>query len=144
MGEPSFSADTQSAKQIPNPHAADSQSLLRNMAREHDYNAGSLKKAVDAPASSSASSGHSSEQEDAPPHDGQYGEYAAGQYDQHMEESIMEALDFHVKDSVNKALVKALHLFAQPIFNFRVGLFGAGSGNPVPVEVNINEPGQSN
>ncbi|KAJ1214802.1 hypothetical protein NDU88_002413 [Pleurodeles waltl] len=67
MGEPSFSADTQSAKQIPNPHAADFQSLLRNMAREHDYNAGSLKKAVDAPASSSASSGHSSEQEDAPP-----------------------------------------------------------------------------
>ncbi|KAJ1109491.1 hypothetical protein NDU88_006851 [Pleurodeles waltl] len=67
MGEPSFSADTQSAKQIPNPHAADFQSLLRNMAREHDYNAGSLKKAVDAHASSSASSGHSSEQEDAPP-----------------------------------------------------------------------------
>ncbi|KAJ1180202.1 hypothetical protein NDU88_005424 [Pleurodeles waltl] len=67
MGELSFSADSQSAKQIPNPHAADFQSLLRNMAREHDYNAGSLKKAVDAPASSSASSGHSSEQEDAPP-----------------------------------------------------------------------------
>ncbi|KAJ1110643.1 hypothetical protein NDU88_007991 [Pleurodeles waltl] len=67
MGEPSFSADSQSAKHIPNPHAADFQSLFRNMAREHDYNAGSLKKAGDAPASSSASSSHSSEQEDAPP-----------------------------------------------------------------------------
>ncbi|KAJ1218533.1 hypothetical protein NDU88_006111 [Pleurodeles waltl] len=67
LAGPSLSADTQSAKQSPNPHAADFQSLLRNMAREHDYNAGSLKKAVDAPASSSASSGHSSEQEDAPP-----------------------------------------------------------------------------
>ncbi|KAJ1081982.1 hypothetical protein NDU88_002154 [Pleurodeles waltl] len=67
LGDPSFSADAQSAKQTSNPHAADFQSLLRNMAREHDYNAGSLKKAVDAPASSSASSGHSSEQEDAPP-----------------------------------------------------------------------------
>ncbi|KAJ1088747.1 hypothetical protein NDU88_001902 [Pleurodeles waltl] len=67
LAGPSLSEDTQSAKQSPNPHAADFQSLLRNMAREHDYNAGSLKKAVDAPASSSASSGHSSEQEDAPP-----------------------------------------------------------------------------
>ncbi|KAJ1141624.1 hypothetical protein NDU88_007952 [Pleurodeles waltl] len=66
LAGPSLSADTQSAKQSPNLHAADFQSLLRNMAREHDYNAGSLKKAVDAPASSSASSGHSSEQ-DAPP-----------------------------------------------------------------------------
>ncbi|KAJ1150200.1 hypothetical protein NDU88_002996 [Pleurodeles waltl] len=62
LADPSLSADTQSAKQTPNPHAADFQSLFRNMAREHDYNAGSLKKA-----SSSASSGHSSEQEDAPP-----------------------------------------------------------------------------
>ncbi|KAJ1184185.1 hypothetical protein NDU88_000995 [Pleurodeles waltl] len=67
LGDPSFSADSQSTKQTSNPHAADFQSLLRNMAKEHDYNAGSLKKAVDAPASSSTSSGHSSEQEDAPP-----------------------------------------------------------------------------
>ncbi|KAJ1187277.1 hypothetical protein NDU88_004055 [Pleurodeles waltl] len=67
LGDPSFSADSQPAKQTSNPHAADFQSLLRNMAKEHDYNAGSLKKAVDAPASSSASSDHSSEQEDAPP-----------------------------------------------------------------------------
>ncbi|KAJ1084703.1 hypothetical protein NDU88_004849 [Pleurodeles waltl] len=64
LEDPSFAAGPQSAKQLPNPHAADFQSLLRNMAREHDYNAGSQKKAVDAPASSS--SDHSSEQEDAP------------------------------------------------------------------------------
>ncbi|KAJ1116492.1 hypothetical protein NDU88_004702 [Pleurodeles waltl] len=67
LGDPSFAADSQSAKQTSNPHAADFQSLLRNMAKEHDYNAGSLKKSVDAPAFSSASSDHSSEQEDAPP-----------------------------------------------------------------------------
>ncbi|KAJ1127308.1 hypothetical protein NDU88_005711 [Pleurodeles waltl] len=67
LGDPSFAAHSQSAKQTSNPHAADFQSLLRNMAKEHDYNAGSLKKAVDAPASSSASSDHSSEQENAPP-----------------------------------------------------------------------------
>ncbi|KAJ1127313.1 hypothetical protein NDU88_005716 [Pleurodeles waltl] len=65
LEDPSFAAGPQSAKQPPNPHAADFQSLLRNMAREHDYNAGSQKKAVDDPASSS--SDHSSEQEDAPP-----------------------------------------------------------------------------
>ncbi|KAJ1191432.1 hypothetical protein NDU88_000748 [Pleurodeles waltl] len=65
LEDPSFAAGQQSAKQPPNPHAADLQSLLRNMAREHDYNAGSQKKAVDDPASSS--SDHSSEQEDAPP-----------------------------------------------------------------------------
>ncbi|KAJ1123012.1 hypothetical protein NDU88_001485 [Pleurodeles waltl] len=67
LEDPSFAAGPQSAKQPPNPHAADFQSLLRNMAREHDYNAGSQKKAVDDPASSSSSSDHSSEQEDAPP-----------------------------------------------------------------------------
>ncbi|KAJ1134872.1 hypothetical protein NDU88_001318 [Pleurodeles waltl] len=78
------------------------------------------------------------------PDDDQYGEYAAGQYDQHIEECFVEALDFHVQGSVNKALVKALHPFAQPIFNFGVRRFGAGSGNPTPVEVNINEPGWSN
>ncbi|KAJ1127671.1 hypothetical protein NDU88_006066 [Pleurodeles waltl] len=65
LEDPSFAAGPQSAKQPSNPHTADFQSLLRNMAREHDYNAGSQKKAVDDPASSS--SDHSSEQEDAPP-----------------------------------------------------------------------------
>ncbi|KAJ1128790.1 hypothetical protein NDU88_007165 [Pleurodeles waltl] len=73
----------------------------------------------------------------------QYGEYDADHYDQHMEERLVEALDFHVQESVNKALVKALHLFAQPIFNFGFRCFGAGSGNPIPVEVNVNEPGWS-
>ncbi|KAJ1174960.1 hypothetical protein NDU88_000251 [Pleurodeles waltl] len=67
MGDSSFAANPQPAKQTSNPHSADFQSLIRNMAREHDYNAGSQKKAVDDPASSSSSSEHSSEQEDAPP-----------------------------------------------------------------------------
>ncbi|KAJ1114736.1 hypothetical protein NDU88_002967 [Pleurodeles waltl] len=75
--------------------------------------------------------------------DDQYGEYDAGHYDQHLEECLVEDLDFHVQDSVNKALVKALRPFAQTIFNFGVRRFGAGSRNPTPVEVNINEPGQS-
>ncbi|KAJ1129982.1 hypothetical protein NDU88_008341 [Pleurodeles waltl] len=65
LGDSSFAAGPQPAKQPSNPHAADFQSLIRNMAREHDYNAGSHRKAVDDPPSSS--SDHSSEQEDAPP-----------------------------------------------------------------------------
>ncbi|KAJ1194977.1 hypothetical protein NDU88_004261 [Pleurodeles waltl] len=75
--------------------------------------------------------------------DDQYGEYDAGQYDQHMEEHLVEVLDFHVQDSVNKALVKALRLFAKPIFNFGFRRFGVGSGNPTPVEVDITEPARS-
>ncbi|KAJ1211404.1 hypothetical protein NDU88_006764 [Pleurodeles waltl] len=67
MGDPSFAANLQPAKQSSNPHAADFESLIRNMAREHDYNAGAQKKAVNDPASSSSSSEHSSEQDDAPP-----------------------------------------------------------------------------
>ncbi|KAJ1149352.1 hypothetical protein NDU88_002162 [Pleurodeles waltl] len=62
---------------------------------------------------------------------------------QHTEERLVEALDFHVQDSVNKALVKALHPFVQAMFNFGIRRFGAGSGNPTPVEVNINGPGRS-
>ncbi|KAJ1136885.1 hypothetical protein NDU88_003299 [Pleurodeles waltl] len=73
----------------------------------------------------------------------QYGEYDAGHYDHHMEERLVEVLDFHVQDSVNKALVKALRPFAQPIFKFGFRHFSAGSGNPIPVEVNINELGRS-
>ncbi|KAJ1099901.1 hypothetical protein NDU88_004994 [Pleurodeles waltl] len=65
--DPSFAAIPQSEKQLSNPHAADFQSLIRNMAREHDYNAGSHKKGKDVPPSSSSSSEPSSEQEDAPP-----------------------------------------------------------------------------
>ncbi|KAJ1119050.1 hypothetical protein NDU88_007236 [Pleurodeles waltl] len=68
MGDPSFAANPQPAKHSSNPHAADFESLIRNMAREHDYNAGAQKKAVNDPASSSSSSSeHSSEQDDAPP-----------------------------------------------------------------------------
>ncbi|KAJ1154512.1 hypothetical protein NDU88_007263 [Pleurodeles waltl] len=67
MGDPSLAAKPQPAKQLSNPHAADFESLIRNMAREHDYNVGSQKKAVNDPASSSSSSEHSSEQDDAPP-----------------------------------------------------------------------------
>ncbi|KAJ1118059.1 hypothetical protein NDU88_006254 [Pleurodeles waltl] len=77
------------------------------------------------------------------PDDDQYGDYDAGHYDQHMEERLVEALDFHVQDSVNKALVKALRPFAQPIFNFGVRRFDVGSWKPIPGEVNINEPGRS-
>ncbi|KAJ1159048.1 hypothetical protein NDU88_011718 [Pleurodeles waltl] len=77
------------------------------------------------------------------PDDDQYGAYDAGQYDQHMEERLVEALDFHIQDSVNKALVKALRPFAQPIFNFGGRCFGAGSGDPTLAEFNINEAGRS-
>ncbi|KAJ1176497.1 hypothetical protein NDU88_001775 [Pleurodeles waltl] len=66
IGESSFAASTQAPKQTSNPHAADFESLIRNMAREHDYNAGSQKKAISDPASSSSSE-HSSEQGDVPP-----------------------------------------------------------------------------
>ncbi|KAJ1195556.1 hypothetical protein NDU88_004835 [Pleurodeles waltl] len=44
--------------------------------------------------------------------DDQHRAYDAGQYDQHIEERLVKALDFHVQDSVNKALVKALRPFA--------------------------------
>ncbi|KAJ1082810.1 hypothetical protein NDU88_002975 [Pleurodeles waltl] len=67
IGESPFAASTQAAKQSSNPHAADFESLIRNMAREHDYDAGAQKKAVSDPASSSSSSEHSSEQGDVPP-----------------------------------------------------------------------------
>ncbi|KAJ1081296.1 hypothetical protein NDU88_001478 [Pleurodeles waltl] len=68
MGDPPFAVNPQPEKQLSNLHAADFQSLIRNMARELDYNAGSQKKGVDVPASSSSSSSeHSFEQEDAPP-----------------------------------------------------------------------------
>ncbi|KAJ1132429.1 hypothetical protein NDU88_010742 [Pleurodeles waltl] len=67
MGDSSFAANPQPAKQTSYPHSADFQSLIRNMAREHDYKSGSQKKAMEDPASSSSSSEHSSEQEDAPP-----------------------------------------------------------------------------
>ncbi|KAJ1096362.1 hypothetical protein NDU88_001504 [Pleurodeles waltl] len=66
IGESFLSSSIQASKQVTNPHAADCESLIRNMAREHDYNAGSQKKAVSDPASSSSSE-HSSEQGDAPP-----------------------------------------------------------------------------
>ncbi|KAJ1123854.1 hypothetical protein NDU88_002321 [Pleurodeles waltl] len=75
------------------------------------------------------------------PYDDKYVEYAA---DHHMEECLVEALDFHVQDSVNKALVKALCPFAQPIFNYSFRHFGACSGSASSVEVNLNEPGKSN
>ncbi|KAJ1182924.1 hypothetical protein NDU88_008101 [Pleurodeles waltl] len=64
--EPSLSAGTQATKQSHNPHSVDFESLIRNMAREHDYNTASQKKAASDPASSS-SAGHSSEQVDDPP-----------------------------------------------------------------------------
>ncbi|KAJ1218788.1 hypothetical protein NDU88_006360 [Pleurodeles waltl] len=67
LEDPSLAAIPQSEKQLSNPHAADFQSLIRNMAREHDYNAGSHKKGKDVPPSSSSSSEPSSEQKDAPP-----------------------------------------------------------------------------
>ncbi|KAJ1163303.1 hypothetical protein NDU88_003763 [Pleurodeles waltl] len=66
IGEFSLSMNTQPSKQNTNPHAVDFESLIRNMAREHDYNAGSQKKAVSDPVSSSSE--HSSEQGDDSPH----------------------------------------------------------------------------
>ncbi|KAJ1197063.1 hypothetical protein NDU88_000925 [Pleurodeles waltl] len=63
--EPSLSAGTQSIKESHNPHSADFVTLVRAMAKEHDYNAPTQKKAASDPASSSSE--HSSEQGDAPP-----------------------------------------------------------------------------
>ncbi|KAJ1194908.1 hypothetical protein NDU88_004193 [Pleurodeles waltl] len=60
--EPPLPVNTQASKQSTNPHSADFESIIRNMAREHDYNSGSQKKAVCDPVSSSSE--HSSEQED--------------------------------------------------------------------------------
>ncbi|KAJ1095710.1 hypothetical protein NDU88_000868 [Pleurodeles waltl] len=68
--------------------------------------------------------------------DDYYGEYTEGY---HMEERLVEALGYQVQDSVNKTL----RPFAQPIFNFGRRRFGAGSGNPTPNDVEINEPGRS-
>ncbi|KAJ1165369.1 hypothetical protein NDU88_005797 [Pleurodeles waltl] len=45
IGEPPLPANTQASKQSTNPHSADFESFIRNMAREHDYNSGSHKKA---------------------------------------------------------------------------------------------------
>ncbi|KAJ1185332.1 hypothetical protein NDU88_002125 [Pleurodeles waltl] len=77
------------------------------------------------------------------PDEVQYGDYEAGHYEQRMEKHLVEALDFHVQDSVNKALVKALRPFAQPIFNYGNRRLSAGSCNLTPVEFNMNEPGRS-
>ncbi|KAJ1145897.1 hypothetical protein NDU88_012180 [Pleurodeles waltl] len=66
LEDPALAAIPQPEKQFSNPHAADFQSLIRNMAREHYYNAGSRKKGKETPPSSSSSE-PSSEQEDAPP-----------------------------------------------------------------------------
>ncbi|KAJ1135498.1 hypothetical protein NDU88_001937 [Pleurodeles waltl] len=62
--EPSLSDCTQSIKQNHNPHSADFENLTRAMAKEHDYNTSTQKKAASDPASSSD---HSSEQGDDPP-----------------------------------------------------------------------------
>ncbi|KAJ1116927.1 hypothetical protein NDU88_005129 [Pleurodeles waltl] len=63
--DPSLSSGTQSIKESHNPHSADFETLVRAMAKEHDYNASSQKKAASDPASSSSK--HSSEQGDDPP-----------------------------------------------------------------------------
>ncbi|KAJ1132079.1 hypothetical protein NDU88_010409 [Pleurodeles waltl] len=56
IGELPLPANTQASNQSTNPHSADFESLIRNIAREHDYNSGSQKKAVSDPASSSEQS----------------------------------------------------------------------------------------
>ncbi|KAJ1149610.1 hypothetical protein NDU88_002417 [Pleurodeles waltl] len=38
--------------------------------------------------------------------------------EQHMEERLVEALDYHVKDSVNQALIKALRPFTKSLTTF--------------------------
>ncbi|KAJ1153745.1 hypothetical protein NDU88_006503 [Pleurodeles waltl] len=117
LGDPSFAASPQPAKQPSNPHAADFQSLIRNMAREHDYNAGSQKKAVDDPASSSSSSSsdHSSEQEDAPP---RKRKKKAHHQEVPSPKDLVYALDAGVRHSVNQALAQAI----QPIKHHLLGL----------------------
>ncbi|KAJ1124817.1 hypothetical protein NDU88_003266 [Pleurodeles waltl] len=64
--EPSLSAGTQSSKQCHNPHSADFENLIRAMAKDHDYNRSTQKKAASDLAFSSTD--HSSEQGDDPPH----------------------------------------------------------------------------
>ncbi|KAJ1184447.1 hypothetical protein NDU88_001253 [Pleurodeles waltl] len=65
--EPSLSGGSQSIKQSHSPHAADFESLIRAMAKEHDYNASAQKvKFTDDLVSSSFD--HSSEQGDDPPY----------------------------------------------------------------------------
>ncbi|KAJ1204126.1 hypothetical protein NDU88_007907 [Pleurodeles waltl] len=39
--------------------------------------------------------------------------------DDHMEERLVEALGYHVQDSVNQALINALKPFAQPLRRFK-------------------------
>ncbi|KAJ1163343.1 hypothetical protein NDU88_003802 [Pleurodeles waltl] len=64
--EPSLSGGSQSLKQSHNPHSTDFESLIRAMAKEHDYNA-SAQKAKSTEDLASPFSDHSSEQGDDPP-----------------------------------------------------------------------------
>ncbi|KAJ1114382.1 hypothetical protein NDU88_002620 [Pleurodeles waltl] len=64
---PSLSGGSQSLQQCHNLHAADFESLIRAMAKEHDYNAAS-QKAKSREDLASSSSDHSSEPGDDPPH----------------------------------------------------------------------------
>ncbi|KAJ1173685.1 hypothetical protein NDU88_005511 [Pleurodeles waltl] len=68
--EPSLYGGSQSLQQSHNPHAVDFESLIRVMAKEHNYNASSQKaksRLTSREDLASSSSDHSSEQRDDPP-----------------------------------------------------------------------------
>ncbi|KAJ1084656.1 hypothetical protein NDU88_004802 [Pleurodeles waltl] len=61
----------------------------------------------------------------------QYDELQEATSEHILEERLVEALDFHVQDSVNWALIQALKPFTQPLFNFaRREFLGESSQQP--------------
>ncbi|KAJ1153189.1 hypothetical protein NDU88_005951 [Pleurodeles waltl] len=66
LEEHSLSGGSQALKQGRNPHTADFESLIRTLAREHDYNTSSTPKSKSKNYLDSSSSGHSSDQGDDP------------------------------------------------------------------------------
>ncbi|KAJ1213890.1 hypothetical protein NDU88_001520 [Pleurodeles waltl] len=67
LTEPSLSGSSQALKQGNNPHAADFESLIRSLARDHDYNTSSSQKSKSKNDLASSSPDHSSDRGDDPP-----------------------------------------------------------------------------
>ncbi|KAJ1201938.1 hypothetical protein NDU88_005742 [Pleurodeles waltl] len=65
--EPFLSGISQALKQGNNPHAADFESFIRSLARDHDYNAASSQKSKSKEDLASSSSEQSSDQEEESP-----------------------------------------------------------------------------
>ncbi|KAJ1161392.1 hypothetical protein NDU88_001878 [Pleurodeles waltl] len=65
--EPSLSGGSQALKQGRNPHTCDVESLIRSLARNHDYNTSASTTKSKEDLNSSSSSDHSSEQVEDPP-----------------------------------------------------------------------------